>query len=59
MTGRSARLAARLDEVEETVTELRARVQRLELFTWVPTSLDAAPRQYRNGDDEGAPSGAS
>lgn len=53
MTGRVARLAARLDEVEATLSELRARVQRLELFTRVPTTL--AP--YGNGDD--MPSGAS
>ena len=46
-------MAARLGAVEEIVTELRARVERLELFTRVPTTLD------RNADDEGTPSGAS
>ena len=59
MTGRVARLAARVEAVEATVTELRARVERLELFTRAPTSLDAAMRPYGNGDDDDMPSGAS
>jgi hypothetical protein len=52
---RVGRLAARLDAVEETLTEMRARVQRLELFTGVPTTLDAA-LPYGNGEDRGGAS---
>ena len=48
MTGRVARLAARLDEVQATVVELSARVETLELVVRPPTRL---------GDDE--PDGAS
>ena len=48
MTGRVARLAARVAEVEETVTELSARVEILELVVR-PTT--------RDGDD--LPGGAS
>ena len=59
MTGRVARLAARLDALDDAMTELLARVERLELFTRVPTSLDAAMRPYRNSDGDDMPSGAS
>ena len=48
MTGRVARLAARVDALSETVTELSARVETLELVVR-PTT--------RDGDD--LPGGAS
>ena len=56
MTGRVARLAARLDEVEEVLTELLARVERVELHTRTPTSPDTGPGLYDWDRDRGGAS---